>query len=79
MLTNLQFGEYNETYMNNYLDLTTPFDHYKKLFSSGILKNLRVFILENPVCSEEELLKIKTLLKDCQFRVVRWSSEWIRK
>ncbi|EJO70537.1 hypothetical protein LEP1GSC044_2225 [Leptospira kirschneri serovar Grippotyphosa str. RM52] len=75
MLTNLQFGEYNETYMNNYLDLTTPFDHYKKLFSSGILKNLRMFILENPVCSEEELSEIKTLLKDCQFRVIRWSSE----
>lgn len=79
MLRSLQFGEYNETYMNNYSDLTTPFDHYKKLFSSGILKKLRVFILENPVCSKEELSEIKTLLKECQFQVIRCSSEWIRR
>lgn len=62
-----------------FLEHTTPFEHYKILFSSGILNNLQMFTLENPVCSKEELSEMKIYLKDIHFQVVRWSSELIRK
>ncbi|APH40747.1 Uncharacterized protein A9P81_0844 [Leptospira interrogans serovar Copenhageni/Icterohaemorrhagiae] len=78
-LSYLQFGEYNETYIDEFLEHTTPFEHYKIHFSSGILNNLQMFTLENPVCSKEELSEMKTYLKDIHFQVVRWSSELIRK
>jgi hypothetical protein len=78
MLKHFQFGEFNETYMKDYLENITPFAHYRDLFTSNSFRNIKLFIWENPVCSNEELLEIKKIMKEIQFLVIRWSSEWIR-
>jgi hypothetical protein len=76
----LEFGEYNETYLNTFPQGCTPFSDYERLFSSSASTNLRSFTLRNPVCSSNELATLRSLrsARDLQFKVVRFSCEYLR-
>jgi hypothetical protein len=77
-LRSFEFGECNETYMEDFSAHLTPFADYRDLFSSLAFAPVKVFQWRNPVCSPKEMAEIRSLKKDCQILVVRWSAEWIR-
>lgn len=73
-----EFGEYHETYMEDFSAHLTPFSDYRELFMSPAFAKVKVFQWRNPACSQAELAEIKNLEKSRQILVVRWSAEWLR-
>jgi hypothetical protein len=74
----LEWGEYCESYMNDWRKKCTPFAHYQSLFRSEIFRSVKVFVFRNPVCSEAELAELKAMQPDLQMLVVRSTSEYVR-
>jgi hypothetical protein len=77
-LGSLWFGEYNETYMDDFSAHLTPFADYRELFASSAFASVRAFQWRNPVCTAAEMAEIKNLKQERQVSIVRWSSEWLR-
>lgn len=77
-LRSFEFGEYSETYMEDFSTHLTPFSDYRELFISPAFATVKVFQWRNPACSQVELAEIMNLKKSCQVQVVRWSAEWLR-
>lgn len=77
-LRTLEWGEYNETYMDDFSSHLTPFADYRALFTSPAFAAVRVFQWRNPACSPAEMEEIKALKKGRQVLVARWSAEWLR-
>jgi hypothetical protein len=79
-LQHLEFGEYNESYLNTFPQGCTPFSDYERLFHSSASTNLRSFTLRNPICSATELAGLRSLrsARNLQFKVVRFSCEYLR-
>lgn len=77
-LRSFEFGEYNETYMEDFSAHLTPFADYRELFVSSAFASVRVFRWRNPVLSLEEMAEVKSFKKGRQILVVRWSAEWLR-
>ncbi len=77
-LSCLEWGEYNETYMDDFSENCTPLDEYRTLFSSEAFRNVRRFVWRNPVCSQEEIAELKKLKADLQLLVVQTSAEYER-
>ena len=73
-----EFGEYNETYVDDFSAHLTPFADYRALFTSAAFAAVKVFRWRNPVCSPDEMAEIKALKGNRQVLVVRWSADWIR-
>src|SRR5260370_28852845 len=63
-LRSFEFGEYNETYMEDFSAHLTPFADYSDLFLSPAFARVKVFQWRNPVCSREEMTVIRSLKKD---------------
>jgi hypothetical protein len=78
MLKSFEFGEYHETYMDDFSAHLTPFADYRQLFASAVFAPVRVFQWRNPACSPEEMAEIKSLKRGRQVLVVRWSADWMR-
>lgn len=74
----LEWGEYCESYMDDWRDQCTPFDHYKSLFGSDAFRPVRRFVFRNPVCSDAEIAQLKAMRPDLQMRVVRSTGEYVR-
>jgi hypothetical protein len=76
----LEFGEYNETDLETFPQGCTPFSDYEQLLRSSASSNLRSFTLRNPLCSATELAVLRSLrsARDLQFKVVRFSCEYLR-
>ena len=77
-LRSFEFGEYNETYMEDFSAHCTPFRDYCELFASSAFAPVKVFQWRNPVCSPAELAEIGRLKQDRQILIVRWSADWMR-
>jgi hypothetical protein len=77
-LRSFEFGEYNQTYMEDFSAHVTPFPHYRELFTSLAFAPVKVFQWRNPACSSAEMEEVKDLKKGRQILVVRWSAEWMR-
>jgi hypothetical protein len=77
-LQSFEFGEYHETYMDDFSSHVTPFVDYRALFTSPAFASVEVFLWRNPACSPGEMAEIRTLLKDHQVMVAHWSAEWLR-
>jgi hypothetical protein len=77
-LRSFEFGEYNETYMEDFAAHVTPFADYQRLIGSSAFASVQVFQWRNPACSPAEMEQIKKLKKGRQVLVVRWSAEWMR-
>jgi len=76
----LEFGEYSETYMDDFAARCTPLGDYELLFKSPVFRALNSFTLRNPVLSSQELSHLRSLAprKDLQFKVVRCGSEYVK-
>lgn len=74
----LEWGEYCESYMDDWRDRCTPFDQYRDLFASDAFRPVKSFVFRNPVCSDEELAELKAMRPDLQMMVVRSTGEYVR-
>jgi hypothetical protein len=75
----LEFGEYNETYVDDFLSHCTPFQAYSDLFRSAAFARVRLFVWRNPQCTEAELEELSAMrpARDLQFKVVTHSSRYV--
>jgi hypothetical protein len=78
-LRSLTWGEYSETYMDDWKDRTTPFQSLVDLIKSPAFDAIKVFCLKNPTCSDEQLMELGALRPEMQFKVVRTSSAYVRQ
>jgi hypothetical protein len=76
-LTCLEWGEYCESYMDDWRDRCTPFDNYKALFASEAFRRVQRFVFRNPVCSDAELADLKAMQPKLQMLVVRSTSGYV--
>jgi hypothetical protein len=74
----LAWGEYNETYMDDFADHVVPFEHYRELLGSTHFSSVHAFELRNPVMTDSELQTLRRLRdRRFQFKVVRHSSKYV--
>src|SRR5262249_8817014 len=73
----LEFGEYNEKYMEDYATRCTPFADYQALFGAKAFKPVCRFVWRNPACSATKIGQLKALRPDLQLLVVRTSAEYV--
>lgn len=79
-LQSLEWGEYHETYLDNFPQGCTPFADYQRLFQSQAFARVQAFTLRNPVCTPDELASLRAIRPrstGLQFNVVRSSSEYV--
>lgn len=76
-LRRLDFTDYQETYAEDYESGRTPFGHYKELFLSPSLDEMRLVVLRNPRLSREEAEELKSLKKGVQLMLIRTTSEYV--
>jgi hypothetical protein len=64
---------------NTFPEGCTPFADYRRLFQSKAFATVRAFTWRNPICSPEEIAELWALrqVRDLQFKVVRFSSEYV--
>ncbi|MDQ2730186.1 MAG: hypothetical protein M3Y56_00885 [Armatimonadota bacterium] len=74
----LDFGDYNEMYMDDYLELCTPFEHYLGAFRSPAFRSIRVCRLRNPALSADQLKQLHSLRRDISLTVIRTESDFVR-
>ena len=72
----LEWGEYNETYMENWQANSTPFSDYERLFRSMAFLGVNRFVWRNPVCSKENIQELKGDRPGLQMLIVRFASEY---
>jgi len=77
-LSCLEWGEYCQTYMDDWRHGCTPFKDYLKLFNSAVFANVRKFVWRNPVCSPDEIQQLRRLRPDCSLQIVRSSAAYER-
>jgi hypothetical protein len=78
MLTGLEWGDYAETYMDDWRTKTTPFEDMIALFQSNGFRQIQFFSLRNPIYADEELKRLAALRPGLSFRVVRSSHTYVR-
>lgn len=76
-LRTFEWGEYHETYMDDYLTRCTSLDDYRELFQSEAFGSVTRFVWRNPVCTEEQIRELKALKPDLQLLVVRYSDKYV--
>jgi hypothetical protein len=72
----LEWGEYHETYMDDYLANCTPKEHYRDLFRSKAFAPVTRFVWRNPVYDEEYIKELKAMKPGLQLFVVRHSGDY---
>jgi hypothetical protein len=77
LLRHLDFGDYSQTYMDNFIESYTPFSHYKQLFLSSHFKNLRGITIRNSLLTTEQLQTLRDIRKDLQVYVIQSSGNYI--
>jgi hypothetical protein len=76
----LAWGEFNETYMEDFAQHVTPFEHYRELFASPAFAGVGMFELRNPVMSEAQLQSLRPLRdRSFQFKVVRSTHAYVAR
>lgn len=78
-LETLEFGEFNETYLDDFPSGCTPFDDYRRLFKSKAFATVRTFVWRNTVCSEAEIEELRSLRpeRNLQIKIVQFSSRYV--
>jgi hypothetical protein len=78
-LRSFAWGEYNQTYMENWQQNVTPFQDYRLLVRSPQFEHVRTFVWRNPACSDDDIQEIVSLRQDLGILVVKYSSNWQRR
>lgn len=76
-LTCLEWGEYCESYMDDWRERCTPLDHYRSLFRSEAFRPVMRFVFRNPACSNSELAELKVTRPGLQVLMVRSTGEYV--
>jgi hypothetical protein len=78
-LQRLEFGEFNETYLDDFPAGCTPFDDYRRLFTSAAFATVRAFVWRNPVCSDTEIAELRSLRpkSELQIQIVQFLSRYV--
>ena len=76
-LRSLDYGDYNERYMDDYPNGCTPCEHYQVLLQSPAAASIGTFVLRNSICTPQELSKLRALRKDMSIRVVQSYGDYI--
>ncbi|MES2464956.1 MAG: hypothetical protein V4671_30695, partial [Armatimonadota bacterium] len=76
-LRSLEWGEYNETYLENWEANCTSYEDYALLFTSAAFSAVTRFVWRNPVCSEAQLKLLKQMRSDLQILVICTSHAYI--
>lgn len=76
-LVSLEWGEYNETYLEHFEQNCTPNDAMALLFRTINLPGLRRLVLRNPLLSNDAIAVLKRQRADLQVLVVRTSSNYV--
>lgn len=76
----LDFGDYNQRYMEDYVQQCTPFADYEALFRSQAFRNIsgRGFVLRNSVLSAVQLAELRRMQSSVPFYVIHCYGEYIR-
>ena len=77
-LTFLGWGDFSETYLDEWQDQTTPLESLERLFASPVMNNLRMLQLRNPQFSDGQLKPFARKWPELQLLVVRDESHYIR-
>lgn len=72
----LEWGEYHETYIDNYVANCTPTVHYHALFQSSAFNSVTRFVWRNPICEDLDIKELKALRPNLQLLVVRYSDHY---
>jgi hypothetical protein len=78
-LRSVEWGEYCETYMQDWRDLTTPFDDMLGLFQSKPFAGVKRMVLKNPVWSDEDIQRLLSLRPDLSLSIVRVAQSYVRR
>ena len=73
----LDFSDFQETYIQDCEEHCTPFSEYQDLFLSSNLANLKIIILRNSNCSDEQIATLKSLRKDTLFILIKSTSKYV--
>jgi hypothetical protein len=73
----LEWGEYNETYLDDWQSRCTPLEDYRELFQSAAFSGVKRFVWRNPLLTNDEIRQLKSDRRDLQLLVVRTSSEYV--
>ncbi|MDF1743923.1 MAG: hypothetical protein P1V19_09510, partial [Gimesia sp.] len=76
-LSCLEWGEYNQTHLDDYLERCTSIENYRELFGAKSFAQVSRFVWRNPVCSDEEIEELKMLKPGLELLVVRSSAYYI--
>lgn len=60
-LRTLEFGEFNETYLDDFPQGCTPFAAYQRLFMVAHFASVRSFVWRNPVCTAAEIAELRSI------------------
>ena len=74
----LDFGDYSQTYMENYREDCTPFEHYKLLFRSPAFATIRRFTLRNSILLEQQLKYLAQIKRECSFMAIRCVGDYVQ-
>ncbi len=73
----LEFGEFSETYLDDWQAEATSEADYELLFRSNAFKPVNRFVWRNPLCSKESINRFKALRPDIQLLVVRTAADYV--
>jgi hypothetical protein len=66
----LDFGDFNEQYMDDYLEYCTPFEHYRELLQSKAFSGVQELVLRNARFSASQVKELQKLCKNIIFRLI---------
>jgi hypothetical protein len=69
-LKRLDFGDFNEQYMDDYLEYCTPFEHYRDLLQSKALSGVQELVLRNARLSPSQVEELQKLCENIIFRLI---------
>lgn len=71
------FTDYQETYIKDWENDCTPFEHFEQLFNSKSFDSIKLMILRNLMYSNEQVNILKSIRKDTGFKLIRTESRYI--
>jgi hypothetical protein len=69
-LQRLDFSDFNEQYMDDYLDCCTPFEHYCELLQSNAFSGVQKLVLRNARLAPSQAEELQGLCKNIVFRLI---------
>ena len=76
-LTHFEWGEFNETYLDDFPSGCTSLEGYRALLVSPAFSNVGLFVWRNPVLSADEIRTLKQLRPDLGLLVIRSTAEYV--